>query len=95
MMATFTVRVELHGATSKDYDKLHKAMESKGFSRTISSSQGTTYQLPTGEYSFEGSSTRKQVLALAKSAAATTKLKYAVLVTESNGRTWDYLQAVA
>ncbi len=49
-MANFIVRVELHGATSDDYTKLHADMELAGFKRTIISSNRTTLQLPTAEY---------------------------------------------
>ncbi len=34
-MAKFTTRVELHNATGEDYNTLHDAMESVGFSRLI------------------------------------------------------------
>ena len=34
-MPDFTIRVELHGATGDDYDKLHSAMQKRGFVRTI------------------------------------------------------------
>ena len=36
-MARFTTRVELYGSpTSDDYEKLNKAMQGAGFTRTIS-----------------------------------------------------------
>jgi hypothetical protein len=93
-LATFTTRVELHRAYDDDYEVLHAAMEQRGFSRLITSDDGATYHLPTAEYNYSGTKTRSQVLALANSAASETNKKYAVLVTESRGRTWSGLQPV-
>jgi hypothetical protein len=94
-MPSFTTRVELHGATDRDYDTLHGAMEAEGFSRTIKDSEeGTWYHLPTAEYDRSGELTRADVLASAKRAAAKTNKTFAVLVTQSNGRTWEGLKPV-
>jgi hypothetical protein len=93
-MASFTTRVELHDATYADYDALHKAMETEGFSRLIKSDAGTWYHLPTAEYNRIAELTRAQVLESAKRAATKTKKSFAVLVTESNGRNWEGLQEV-
>jgi len=87
-MAQFTVRVELHKATWSDYDILHAAMESKGFSRDITSSDGATYRLPWAEYTGFGSFTSAQIRDIAREAANTTGKQNAVLVTESNGCAW-------
>lgn len=93
-MAKFTTRVELHRAYEDDYEVLHAAMERRGFSRQIRSGDGVTYHLPTAEYDYSGNKTRNQVLDLAKAAASETNKKYAVLVTQSNGRTWSGLEEV-
>jgi hypothetical protein len=90
-MAQFTVRVELHRADEDDYETLHDAMERRGFSRLITSDDGEVYHLPWAEYNMQDSVTRAQVLTLAKAAANETGKNYAVLVTESNGRTWSGL----
>lgn len=90
-MATFTTRVELHKADNDDYETLHEAMERRGFSRFITSGDGKTYHLPTAEYDYSGDKSRGEVLELAKAAASETNKKYAVLVTESRGRTWSGL----
>jgi transcriptional regulator of NAD metabolism len=87
-MAQFTVRVELHHADDDDYETLHSAMEEEGFSRLITSNDGTVYHLPTAEYNRDASLTRQQVLDSAKKAAAKTKKEYGILVTESEGRKW-------
>lgn len=92
-MAKFTVRVELHAASYSDYETLHGAMERRGFSRFITSDDGTTYHLPTAEYDRSGQFTRQQVLDSAKAAASETGKAFAALVTESEGRQWVGLQA--
>jgi photosystem II stability/assembly factor-like uncharacterized protein len=93
-MAKFTIRVELHAASYSDYETLHAAMQRRGFSRHITSDDGKTYQLPTAEYDRAGQLNRQQVLDSAKVAAGETGRAFAVLVTESDGRTWAGLQEV-
>lgn len=93
-MAKFTVRVELHDAKWEDYDTLHDAMASRGFSRQITASDGKVYQMPWAEYNAETNQTYSAVLNIAVSAAQTTKREHAILVTESNGRTWYGLSEV-
>ena len=84
-MAQFVTRVELHSATEADYVKLHREMEARGFSRTIPSSDGKRYQLPTAEYWFEGAFALTGVLELADSAASATGRSSWILVTEAAG----------
>lgn len=49
-MTSYTVRVELHGAESDEYEKLHAEMAKEGFEKFILI--GTDfYKLPTAEYS--------------------------------------------
>jgi hypothetical protein len=93
-MADFTVRVELHDATRTDYDTLHAAMEQKGFSRMITSSEGKTYELPLAEYNGSSATLNSsQIRDVARAAAATGKCN-AVLVSESVSRAWIGLTAV-
>lgn len=87
-------RVELHHASEDDYETLHSAMETEGFERTIVSDQGVKYHLPTAEYYRTANLTRSQVLASAERAAATTGKRYAAIVTESQGVTWNGLMKV-
>lgn len=87
-MAQFTVRVELHDADLDEYEVLHGAMEGNGFSRLITSRDGDLYHLPWAEYDCQGSLTNAQVLKSAKAAADITGKKYAILLTESSGRSW-------
>jgi hypothetical protein len=88
----FTTRVELHDAVWDDYVELHEAMAREGFSQTIVSDNGSTYELPPAEYNYSGNATRSQVLEKAKAAAASTGKSYGVLVTQSAGRTWAGLK---
>jgi hypothetical protein len=93
-MATFMTRVELHNASYSDYESLHTAMETEGFERTITSNDGVLYNLPTAEYYRSANLTKGQILESAKRAATTTRKAFAVVVTESNGVTWEGLSKV-
>ncbi|ELI5391002.1 type V toxin-antitoxin system endoribonuclease antitoxin GhoS [Vibrio parahaemolyticus] len=93
-MASFTVRIVLHDADWEDYNKLYEEMNKEGFSDEISSNDGTAYELPDGEYTISGNLTKSDVLSKAKNAASKTGEKYAVLVTQSSGRTWYGLKKV-
>jgi hypothetical protein len=88
-MAQFTTRVELHGVTWQDYEKLHSAMELQGFSRTITANNGISYLLPMAEYNRAGQKlTTEQVLNDAKVAASSVAGKFSILVTEASARAW-------
>lgn len=91
-MSKFTTRIELHYASDDDYSNLHSAMERRGFTRLITSSDGVTYHLPTAEYNLEKNWDTDRVLAEAKAAAQSTGRDYEVLITESSGRKWYGLQ---
>jgi hypothetical protein len=83
-MGQFTVRVELHHATThQEYDELHEAMEADGFSRTFVPSDGGTCHLPTAEYRYQNATeTLAQVLDKAYGIAKSVKPNPAVIVTE-------------
>jgi hypothetical protein len=91
-MAQFTVRVELHEARWEDYESLHAEMEGKGFSRLIKGDNGKTYHLPWAEYDGGGNLTNSEVRDIARTAANSTGKRNAILVTESNGRSWVGLE---
>ncbi len=93
-MPKYTVRVELHGVPhdSATYAILHRAMQRRGFSRTIETGDGRTYQLPTEEYNYEGNEDGEEVRAAAKEAARETGKAFAVLVTQSLLRWWSGLK---
>jgi hypothetical protein len=82
----FITRVELHGpATGEDYSKLHSAMEGRGFSRTITATDGVTYHLPTAEYYLSRSDlTSQQVLSNAQAADGSVWTRHSELVTQTD-----------
>lgn len=86
-MIRYTVRIELHDANLEQYTKLDEKMFQQGFTYSITTGKGPE-QTPPVEYNFDGIVTKKQVLQKAKTVAASIVNKYAVLVTNSNGRTW-------
>lgn len=88
----YTVRIELHSDRyNPDFETLHKAMLSEGFSKLITSDDGVVYHLPRGEYNISTSKDFSQVLKAAQSAVALTKQTAEILVTESIRRTWSGL----
>lgn len=92
-MAQFMTRVQLNGRpTAEQYEKLHKAMKSRGFTRVISSDEPKWYWLPHGEYYREDNSTRQQVLADAKAAATSVTNDSETIVTEAKAFTWSNLK---
>ena len=90
-MTKFTTRVELHDADWSEYSSLHAQMHRQGFTNTVTSGDGKLYELPPAEYNYEGTDTRSQVLDKAKAAATAVKKSFAIIVTESAGRTWEGL----
>ncbi len=68
-MASFTVRVELVGASSDDYARLHEAMESRRYFREIQDGAGNWFYLPDAEYTAEKNASaravREEVVAIA------------------------------
>jgi hypothetical protein len=88
-MASYIVRVELHQATSADYETLHTKMDQAGFSRKIKAGDGQVYMLPTAEYSYTNTTIdREEVRTKVNSIASSVKINPAVLVTASNGSCW-------
>jgi hypothetical protein len=86
-MANFTTRVELYGTPSRDdYDRLHKAMEKEGFTRTIRyEGETTVWQLPHAEYNRSSDASTDSIRDSAKKAASTVWADFAVLVTKAAG----------
>lgn len=81
-MGYFITRVELHGGTAADYEKLHEAMRLQGFSRNIKGRDGKFYRLPTAQYRLVSSKLNKfQVHKKATLAAVTIGKEFVVLVT--------------
>ena len=78
----------LHKATWDEYIDLATEMAKEGFDDVVvNSGDGKRSKLPAGEY--QGTAIdRSTALNKAKAAATRVGKKFAVLVTESNGRTW-------
>jgi hypothetical protein len=78
MSKQFIVRIELHGAESKDYKDLHKSMGSRSFERTMQV-DGEGKKLPTGTYVGDPNSvgpTVADALEKARVAAVETLMKH-------------------
>jgi len=92
-MGTFIVRVELYGNASwQYYENLHAGMERRGFARTITSGDGTVYDLPSATYYRSSSSSKSDILADARAAANAVWSDNGVLVSETTGSTWNGLR---
>ncbi len=89
-MARYTIRIELHDASWDDYEEMYMHLTAQGITDIIASDDGR-YKMPPAEYNYDGSATRAQVLEMAKASAGKVARSYAVLITESNGRTWHGL----
>jgi hypothetical protein len=94
-MAKFTVRIELQGVPNSSplYALLDEAMLRRGFGRIVTSHDGQKYDLPTGEYAFEGEKSGEDVRAAAKEAVGVTERAGSVLVIESVVRWWNGLRS--
>ena len=92
-MASFTIRVALHGANSDHYAELHRAMATIGAKRTIVGDNRIVYDLPDGEYELTTGAPIENVLAATKAAAASVKARPqpSVLITEAAARMWNLL----
>lgn len=92
-MSTFIVRVELYGNASwQHYENLHSGMERRGFARTITSSDGTVYDLPSATYYRSSTYDKSNILADARAAANAVWSDNGVLVSETVGSTWNGLR---
>ena len=49
-MAYYMVRVELFGASSDDYERLHANMDAMGIEREVTFNDGTRCEMPSGSY---------------------------------------------
>ncbi|WP_112197784.1 type V toxin-antitoxin system endoribonuclease antitoxin GhoS [Rahnella sp. NRRL B-41462] len=87
-MAQFIVRVEIHSASSEDYESLHEKMKAKGYSREIQDGQGTWFHLPTAEYTATKSSNAFDVREEVRGIASSVKSGHFVLVTEVANISW-------
>lgn len=93
-MSTYIVRVELHGASGSDYNELHDAMKSSGFSRNIVSSEGRAYQLPTAEYVANSPEEASKVCDIAYSIASRIRPNPSVIASAYSTAAWKGLTPV-
>jgi hypothetical protein len=94
-MANYMARVELHSATWNDYELLHASMQRRGFVRIIKSSNGKSYQLPTGTYVVSNSNSSLQnALNTATEAANETRRQSWVIVADWTVASWIGLPIV-
>ncbi|HWO23603.1 MAG TPA: hypothetical protein VNO30_32905 [Kofleriaceae bacterium] len=89
-MTNFVIRVQLH--SENNYAEFHRAMEQRGFKRTITSSDGASYELPRDSYSFRGNVTAEELIDRVLKAAGEVWSPAQVLVTEGTS-TWQHLNA--
>jgi hypothetical protein len=88
-------RVELHSATWDDYETLPAGMQRRGYSRTIRSDNGVTYQLPTGTYVTTNANVTLEVaLKAAVEAAGETRRSSSTIVTDWTAARWEGLPKV-
>jgi hypothetical protein len=90
VMANSIVRIDLHNANEADFHNLEKEMVRKGFSRTVLSSTGDRYELPTGLFHILNEGQTREVLFAAQEAARATQKTFGILVTDGN-IAWDGL----
>ncbi|WP_175785468.1 hypothetical protein [Burkholderia ambifaria] len=88
-MADYLVRVELHGASDDEYEVLHVQMASFGFYRTIQSTTGPSYPLPTGTYWGQSEYGGSAVIDFANAACNAVGKPRSIVATESM-ETWFY-----
>ncbi len=93
-MSNFTTRVELYGTPSYEvYENLHKQMEARKFSRTITSTDSKVLWLPNAEYTTAAYTSTVEVRDAAKQAAASVWKDFGVLVTRTEvTREWHNLK---
>jgi hypothetical protein len=87
------VRVELHRAKGAEtYHALYEQLATFGITNEITATDGRRFRLPPAEYYYDGAATRDEVLRIARQCANAVDQSNAVVVTESNGVTWEGLQ---
>jgi hypothetical protein len=87
-MKKFSIRVELHSATSSDYVALAEHLRQRGIVDLITDENGVTYKLPPAEYNYVGDATLEQVFASVESAAKLTLRNYEIVASEAVRRRW-------
>lgn len=85
-MASYIVRIELFGSPSWNvYNQLHKAMELRGFARTIKVKTGEVFEMPSATYYRETTADLDSVDTDAKNAANSVWSDNGTLSVQSAG----------
>lgn len=85
-MASYVTRVELYGSPAEGvYGKLHIAMKANGFGRSFLD-KGKRFDLPHAMYLLSDGFSTIRTVELARAAASTVWVDFAVLVTETTTR---------
>lgn len=87
-MARFIVRVELHGADSNDYTKLHESMRIRGYNQSIQDTDLSWFYLPTAEYTINVNSSAANVRNDVMGIVQSVKPNFSLLVTEVADIAW-------
>lgn len=93
-MATFMIRVLLHGGTWDDYVDMAKCLAGRGIIDVIVAENGVRYKLPPGEYTLTSGSAIEDVLNAVKACANTTAKANAVVVSVAERTMWNGLEVV-
>jgi hypothetical protein len=95
-VSNYLARVELYDATEdEDYDKLHAAMEERGFLLQIKADDGTFYWLPDGTFVIQDTDmTLAAAHDAAVAAAGQTGLEFSVMLVEFENTQWTNLEQV-
>ena len=89
-MSKFMVRVMFHDAEdSASYDTLNAVMAQQGFTRELQGKKGN-YQLPTGEYWFQGDTSVTDLRVRAAVAAEATGHDFGMIVVRVDG--WSVMR---
>jgi hypothetical protein len=90
LVADFTVRVVLHGATSDQYQDLHDAMQNRHGALRQIQGDGVWYDLPDGEYAISSTQAPSALCSAVHATASSVKKtpSPSVLVTQSAGRSF-------
>jgi hypothetical protein len=88
VVANFIVRVELHGAGSETYEKLHNDLLAKGLVNFVIAHDGSRYLLPSATYSYSGNFAVDAVREWLQVLIAAVHANYWVFVCEAAGTSW-------
>jgi len=83
-MARIVVRIELHGENLGDYEKLHKKMVLKGYTRRMHDYSLKWFKCPTAEYLITRNSTPASVREEVKTVVGSINASYNVMVSDAS-----------